>query len=135
MADDPDDELAALKADADSAYAKAMPVATTASVGEASAMPVWWTTTNAMTMCAVVLLFGVLVLGLATYLMRVGKAGTSVLRIFGTILVIVMATFLVVAGYDNAQLGAPLGLLGTIVGYLLGKDTSGEKPNPPAGNG
>jgi hypothetical protein len=127
------DDLAALKAEADAAYSRTVPAGGVAMTVQPGAAPVWWTTTNAMTMCAVVLLFGVLVLGLATYLMRVGKAGTSVLRIFGTILVIVMATFLVVAGYDNAQLGAPLGLLGTIVGYLLGKDTSGEKPNPPPG--
>jgi hypothetical protein len=48
-----------------------------------------------------------------------------------------MATFLVVAGYDEQALGAPLGLLGTIVGYLLGKDTSAREHRttnePPEG--
>lgn len=129
MATDPAADLAAAKAAADRAYGVAPPAAGT--IAPAGSMPVWWSTQNAMTMCAVVLLFGVMVLLLATYLMKNGKAGTSVLRIFGTILVITMTTFLVVAGYDNVQLGAPLGLLGTIAGYLLGKDTTGDKPDPP----
>jgi len=84
----------------------------------------WWSTNNAMTMCAVLLAFGVVVMLLTTYLLKIGKPASSVLRVFGTILVVVMATFLVVAGYDQEQIGAPLGLLGTIVGYLLGKDSS-----------
>lgn len=84
----------------------------------------WWTTHNAMTMSVIVLLFGLVVLGLAAWLIRQGHSATSVLRIFGTVLVIVMVTFLVVAGYDDKQIAAPLGLLGTIVGYLLGRETS-----------
>lgn len=86
--------------------------------------PSWWSTSSAMTMCAILLFFSLIVLGLSTYLLRIGKSGAMVLRVFGTILVISMATFLVVAGYDDKQIGAPLGLLGTIVGYLLGKDSS-----------
>ncbi len=87
-----------------------------------SSIPRWWTTQNAMTMSSIVLAFGVIVLGLAAWLVKSGHSATSVLRIFGTVLVIVMVTFLVVAGYDDKQIAAPLGLLGTIVGYLLGRD-------------
>ena len=93
------------------------------------AEPSWWSTTNAMTMCTVILLFGLVVLSLSAWLIRVGQHPTSVLRVFGTVLVIVMATFLVVAGYDDKQIAAPLGLLGTIGGYLLGKETN----RPPEG--
>lgn len=89
-----------------------------------SSHPDWWSTGNAMTMCAILLAFSLIVLGLSAYLLRIGKSGAMVLRVFGTILVISMATFLVVAGYDDKQIGAPLGLLGTIVGYLLGKDSN-----------
>lgn len=62
--------------------------------------------------------------------MKNGLSGAVVLRVFGTVLVITMATFLVVADYDEQALGAPLGLLGTIVGYLLGKDTARNEQSP-----
>lgn len=88
-----------------------------------SSTPTWWSVTNAMTMSSVVLLFGLLVIFLATYLIRVGKNTEAVLRIFGTILIIMVSVFLVVAGYTDTQIAPVMGLLGTIVGYLLGKET------------
>ena len=86
----------------------------------------WWSNTDAMTMCAVLLLFGLIVMGLSTYLMKAGQPAQSVLRVFGTLLVIIMASFLVVAGYTNEQLAAPMGLLGTVAGYLLGRQTTDD---------
>ncbi len=83
----------------------------------------WWSVTNAMTISAVVLLFGLIVLLLATYLIRIGKSSESVLRVFGTVLIIVIAVFLVVAGYTSDQIAPVMGLLGTVAGYLLGKDS------------
>ena len=94
----------------------------------AQATAQWWSVNNAMTMCAVVLTFGLVILGLCAWLMRAGQSSTSVLRVFGTILIIVMATFLVVAGYDDKQIAAPLGLLGTIAGYLLGRESGKNEP-------
>lgn len=76
-----------------------------------------------MTISSVVLVFGVFVLLLATYLIRIGKNSEPVLRIFGTILIIVISVFLVVAGYTSNQIAPVMGLLGTIAGYLLGKET------------
>jgi hypothetical protein len=83
----------------------------------------WWSVTNAMTTSVAVLLFGLLVLFLATYLIRLGKSYQAVLRVFGTILIITVSVFLVVAGYNSNQIAPVMGLLGTIAGYLLGKDT------------
>lgn len=83
----------------------------------------WWSVTNAMTMSSIVLLFGLIVILLATYLIRSGKNSEPVLRIFGTILIIMVSVFLVVAGYTDTQIAPVMGLLGTIVGYLLGKET------------
>jgi len=100
----------------------------TASASGVAKEQIWWSTTNAMTMSSIVLFFGLVVLGLSAWLIRSGQSATSVLRIFGTILVIVMATFLVVAGYDDKQIAAPLGLLGTIVGYLLGRESDRSAP-------
>ncbi|MDP4300331.1 hypothetical protein [Leptothrix discophora] len=86
--------------------------------------PTWWTAESAMTMSSVVLIFGVFVLLLVTYLIRIGKSSESVLRIFGTVLIVIVSVFLIVAGYDNNQIAPVMGLLGTIAGYLLGKETS-----------
>ena len=87
----------------------------------------WWSPNNAMTMCMLLLCFALVVMALTAWLIKSGHNPNALLRVFGTILVIVMATFLVVAGYTNEQLGAPLGLLGTIAGYLLGRDSSAPR--------
>jgi hypothetical protein len=102
----------------------------------------WWSTKNAMTMSFCVLGFGVVVLALATWLIHRGKSTESVLRVFGTILIITSAIFLVVAGYSDTQISPVMGLLGTVAGYLLGKtsrrtDQDSRKlaklsPTPPA---
>lgn len=91
----------------------------------------WWSVTNAMTISSVVLVFGVFVLLLATYLIRIGKNSEPVLRIFGTILIIVISVFLVVAGYTSNQIAPVMGLLGTIAGYLLGKETASRSEKEP----
>ncbi len=90
----------------------------------------WWTSANAMTISSVVLGFGLLVLFLATYLLKSGRSPESILRIFGTILIIVASIFLVVAGYSNNQIAPVMGLLGTIAGYLLGKEEKTAKAPP-----
>lgn len=84
-----------------------------------------------MTMSAALLVFGVVVLLLATYLIKVGKSSEAVLRIFRTILIIVIAVFLVVAGCSDTQIAPVMGLVGTIAGYLLGKESK-EKPSTPS---
>ena len=71
-----------------------------------------------------VLLFVLIVMGLMTYLMKIGREGESVLRAFGIPLIIGAAVFLVVAGFSEHQITPVIGLLGTIAGYLLGKATS-----------
>lgn len=87
----------------------------------------WWTTTNAMTISTVVLIFGLIVCFLAAMLLRQGKSAESILKTLGTILIIVAALFLVVAGYGTDQIAPVIGLLGTIAGYLLGKSHTENK--------
>jgi uncharacterized membrane protein HdeD (DUF308 family) len=99
--------------------------------GEAKSGPEWWTNQNAMTMSAVVLLFGVVVIAICAALMRDSRpSAEAVLRVFGTVLIIVGALFLVVAGYTDKQMAPVMGLLGTLAGYLLGK-TPSEKDRGP----
>jgi hypothetical protein len=99
----------------------------------------WWSTTSAMTMSATVLLFGFLTLCLAAYVIRRGHPWEAVLKIFGMVLIIVLTVFLIVAGYDDKQIAPAMGLLGTIAGYLLGKDVArpdaGQARAPGTGQG
>lgn len=116
------DELAAI----DRELAKLQAQTTTsgtASVAQAPAAATpWWTTQNAMTMSSVVLVFGLVVIVICAGLMRASRPSSeAVLRVFGTVLIITGALFLVVAGYDDKQMAPVMGLLGTLAGYLLGK--------------
>ena len=86
------------------------------------AVPGWWTNQNAMTMSSVVLVFGIVVIGICAWLMRKSTPSSeAILRVFGTVLIITGALFLVVAGYSDKQMAPVMGLLGTLAGYLLGK--------------
>lgn len=91
----------------------------------------WWSTSQAMTMSAIVLVFGIIVILTIAYLIQKGKNPDELLKIFGTSLIIVMAIFLVVAGYSDQQIAPVMGLMGTIAGYLLGKGTKSEKEDNP----
>lgn len=81
---------------------------------------VWWTTENAMTMSSVVLAFGAIVIGLSAYLAIRQIPRDVILRIVVIPMAIMSALFLVVAGYDDSQIAPAMGLLGTIIGYILG---------------
>lgn len=88
----------------------------------------WWSVADAMTISASVLFFGFFIMLLATALLYKGKKADEVLKLFGTIIIIVSAVFLVVAGYTDTQIAPVIGLLGTIAGYLLGRsDAEDEK--------
>jgi zinc transporter ZupT len=88
-----------------------------------SGQTTWWSTTNAATMSSIVLVFGLLICVLVMMLMRQGRNADSVLKVMGTILIIISSIFLVVAGYTDTQIAPVMGLLGTIAGYLLGKNS------------
>jgi uncharacterized membrane protein len=83
----------------------------------------WWTAESAMTVSAVVLAFGVFVLIVAALMIKWGSTAEATLRVVGTIVVLIMAVFLVVAGYSDKQIAPVMGLLGTVAGYLLGKSS------------
>ena len=93
----------------------------------------WWSVQDAMTISAAVLIFGAFIIALAALLIQKGKAAEDVLRIFGTVIIIISAVFLIVAGYSDKQIAPVMGLLGTIVGYLLGKDTASSKASGHVG--
>ena len=100
----------------------------------------WWSPNYAMTISASVLVFGLIVMVLASRALQKGIPAALVMRLFGMLTLVVMAVFLVVAGYDSQQIAPVTGLLGTLAGYLLGKSSGAEtvgvgdgtkpKPNP-----
>ena len=109
-----------------------LPAARAAVTEQAAATPSpakvpWWSVTDAMTISASILVFGLLVLMLATWALRHGIPAGLVLRLFGMLTIIVLAVFLVVAGYDSQQIAPVTGLLGTLAGYLVGRSVQ-EQP-------
>jgi hypothetical protein len=94
-------------------------------VQKTSADADWWSVQDAMTISASVLVFGCFIMLLATILLYKGITSHDVLKLFGTMIIVISAVFLVVAGYSDTQIAPVIGLLGTIAGYLLGsKDTT-----------
>jgi hypothetical protein len=78
-----------------------------------------------------VLVFGLIIMGLETYLIATKRINTDYAIKFITVTLIVTSTlFLITAGYSNNQIAPAMGLLGTIAGYLLGKTNN----NPPGKN-
>ncbi|MFM5841483.1 hypothetical protein [Aeromonas sanarellii] len=81
---------------------------------------------DSLLLSLVVVGFGVFILFCITYLIRNDKKPDTLLRPFGTILIVIGAIFLIVAGYSEKQIAPVIGLLGTIAGYILGKDSRGN---------
>lgn len=67
------------------------------------------------------LVFSLFVFALMTYLIRLGKEPDQILKVFGSVLIVVSAVFLIIAGYSEKQIAPVIGLLGTVAGYILGK--------------
>ena len=98
---------------------------TATTVQKTSDVPDWWSAQDAMTISASVLVFGCFIMLLCTILLYRGTTSHDILKLFGTMIIVISAVFLVVAGYSDTQITPIVGLLGTIAGYLLGsKDTT-----------
>ena len=71
-----------------------------------------------------VLIFGAIIIGLEILVMlkREMYWENWSFRVIGLTLVITAGLFLIVAGYTQDQIAPMMGLLGTVAGYLLGKD-------------
>lgn len=75
--------------------------------------------------CLGILVFGVIIISLEVYVMLVQKRYWDVwsFKIVGLTLVIVCGMFLIFAGYNQDQIAPMLALLGTVAGYMLGKES------------
>jgi hypothetical protein len=76
-------------------------------------------------MCSLVLIFGLIVIAIssALALKRIDKE--TILKVVVIPMAVMLAVFLVVAGYSDSQIAPAMGLLGTIVGYVLGARSKG----------
>ena len=72
--------------------------------------------------CVLLIIFTVLALSLEYALIIKGKIDSlNGFKIFVTTIVIFAVLFLIASGYSNNQIAPATGLLGTIAGYILGK--------------
>jgi len=77
-----------------------------------------------------VLLFGFLIISFEMLLIKWNKIDQQDAIKFVIVTLIVIGTlFLISAGWSNDQIAPAFGLLGTIAGYMLGKQT--QHPSPP----
>lgn len=91
-------------------------------------------TTTETYLCLGVLAFGiflVLFTGIVAYRKSAGWDSEAT-RIFAVSVIVTAGLFLMTAGYSDEQVAPMFGLLGTIVGYLLGKSPPGEQGTKPA---
>jgi hypothetical protein len=80
------------------------------------------------------LVFSMIVFSLMTYLIKIGKQPDQILKVFGSVLIVVAAVFLIVAGYSEKQISPVIGLLGTVAGYILGRSNEKRNTHEPPGS-
>jgi hypothetical protein len=89
-----------------------------------------WDRATVLTLSLAILVFGLIILALITFLIMRKTEPGFVLRAFALPLIIISALFLVVSGFSQQQIAPVIGLLGTVAGYLLGKTSDREPPSP-----
>ena len=80
-----------------------------------------------------VLAFGILLVfftGIVAFRKNTGWDSEAT-RIFTVAIIVTAGLFLITAGYGDQQIAPMFGLMGTMVGYLLGKTPPGEQPTKP----
>jgi hypothetical protein len=92
----------------------------------------WYVGTNGIW----ALVFGLLIFGFLGFLMtrpQLPNGRTWPYKIMALALVVTSGLFLIGAGYDERQIAPMMGLLGTLAGYVLGKEAIGEAPRENPG--
>jgi hypothetical protein len=125
-----DDSLEALRqqvANADAAAQATNTAMMTASVTGG------WDKSTVLILSISVLVFGLATMWIMMQLLKTHANSPVLLPAFALPLVVVSAIFLVVTGYSQEQIAPVVGLLGSIVGYILGKSDrrSSQAPAPP----
>ncbi len=77
------------------------------------------------------LIFSLILIGIEALIIIKAKttwAPTNIIKVIGLTLIVTFSALLVVAGYDQDQMGPVIGLLGVIAGYLLGTNEQAKTP-------
>ncbi|GAA5482462.1 hypothetical protein [Haloferula sargassicola] len=119
-----------------------------ADLGPQGTLPNGWDANHVISLSLAVLLFGIIIFGIMSFLLYRDREPMAVLKICALPLIIISAVFLVIVGYSAEQIAPVLGLLGSIAGYLLGSEKAHRRlppdasspampgnPPPPAGSG
>lgn len=81
------------------------------------------TSQDAFVLSGMFLGFGLILTMIFAYLVKSGNEPESMVRVFGMVLIVIAAVFLIIAGYSEKQIAPVFGLLGTVAGYLLGRSS------------
>ena len=122
------DDLKSLQASADKAV-DALSHATTGSSAAAGGQP--WNPWLILFLTFLVIGFSLWVLYLMRGMLKEGHAPSDVLRLATMPMVVAASIFLVLLGFSNEQMTPVIGLLGTMIGYVLGSATARPAAPPP----
>lgn len=78
-----------------------------------------WTSFHALVAALGMIIFCIIMTVIAVRLIKANISPDAVLRIVGLPFVVTIAFLLIVLGYSDKQTAPVMGLLGTVVGYLL----------------
>jgi hypothetical protein len=128
-----DEDLDSLRAKAEQAVSAVTQVPSDGAVSAVGAQP--WTPSLVLWLTISIILFAVIVFAFMWLCLKAGHRPGDTLRLATMPMVIVAAIFLVLLGFSNEQMTPVIGLLGTLIGYVLGSATvRGASPDPPPSN-
>jgi len=86
--------------------------------------------TKEFILCIIVLAFGLLSLGLLALFQKLIANGELLFKAIALIIILTLAVVVLFGGYTDAQITPVIGLLGTAIGYALGRNEI-VKPTVP----
>jgi hypothetical protein len=111
-------------------FSRALSQGSTASGGAAVVSGGQWNAWLLLSLTILVIGFSVLVLHYMRSMLKDGHNASDVLRLATMPMVIAAAIFLLLLGFSNDQITPVIGLLGTMIGYILGSATTRQQNAP-----
>lgn len=80
-------------------------------------------------MAMLLLTWAAVIIGFMSLLLKARVRSRAIMKIFGTTIVVTAAVFVVVVGIEDT--GPVMGLLGTVIGYVVGKQQTPDPKGDP----